>query len=59
MALPLSKVDTDTIRLVGWWWNNKTLCYLHTTAMSFTLGFTVRMLQHGDYVLIPTTRTGF
>ena len=27
--------------------------YLHTTAQTFTDGLVVRMVQHGDYVLIP------
>ena len=53
MALFMARVDTDTIRLVGRWCSNVMLCYLHTTAQTFTEGLASRMVQHGYYALIP------
>ena len=45
--------NTYTIHLVGRWRSNAMLRYLHTTAQTFTEGLVVRMVQHGDYALIP------
>ena len=53
MALLMACVDTDTIRLVGRWRSDVMLRYLRTTAKTFTEGLTSRMVQHGDYALIP------
>ena len=36
MALLMAHVDTDMIRLVGKWRSDAMLCYLHTTAQTFT-----------------------
>ena len=55
MDLLIVRVDTYTIRLVGKWRSNAMLRYLHTTAQTFTEGLVVRMVQHGDYALIPPT----
>ena len=52
-ALLMAHVNTDTIRLVGRWRSDAMLSYLHTTEQTFTEGLTERMVQHGDYVLIP------
>ena len=53
MALLMARVDTDRIRLVGRWCSNAMLLCLHTTAQTFAEGLAARMVQHGDYVLIP------
>ena len=53
MALLMARVDTDTVRLVGRWRSNVMLRYLHTTAKTFMEGPAPRMVQHGDYALIP------
>ena len=53
MALLMAPVDTDTIRLVGRWHSDVILRYLHTTVKTFTEGLALRMVQHGDYALIP------
>ena len=53
MALIMTCVDTDTIRLVGRWRSNVMLRYLHTTTQTFTEGLASRMVQHRDYALIP------
>ena len=53
MALLMERVDTDMIRLMGSWRSDVMLRYLHTTAKTFTEGLASRMVQHGDYALIP------
>ena len=53
MDLLMTCVNTDTIRLVGRGRSNIMLCYLHTTAQTFTEGLATRMVQHGDYALTP------
>ena len=53
MALLMARVNTDTIRLMGRWLSDVMLLYLHTTAHMFTEGLASRMVQHGDYALIP------
>ena len=53
MAFLMARVDTDTIRLVGRWRSDVMLRYLHTTVETFTEGLASRMVQHGDYALIP------
>ena len=58
MALLMARVDPDTIRLVVRWLSNTILCYLHTTAKSFTEGLLVKMFEHGAYALIPPTHAG-
>ena len=41
------------IRLIGRWRSNAMLRYLHTPAQTFTEELAERMVQHGDYALIP------
>ena len=53
MALIMARVDTTTIRLVGRWCSDVMLRYLHTTVKTFVEGLASRMVQHGDYALIP------
>mmetsp|Transcript_20739 Transcript_20739/g.60329 ORF Transcript_20739/g.60329 Transcript_20739/m.60329 type:complete len:132 (+) Transcript_20739:903-1298(+) len=52
-ALLLSKVDSDTIRLVGRWRSDVMLRYLHTMAKPFTQGLASQMVAHGEYTLMP------
>ena len=58
VALLMEQVDPDTIRLVGRWWRDTIIRYLHTTAKSFTEGLLVKMFEHGAYELIPPTHAG-
>ena len=58
MALLMARVNTYTIRLVGRWCSDSMIRYLHTTAQTFTEGIAARMVQHGDYALIPTAHGG-
>ena len=53
IALLMTYFDTDTIRLVGRWRSNVMLSYLHTTAQTFTEVLASRMVQHGNYGIIP------
>ena len=59
MALLLAKVGLDTIRLVGRWWSDTMIRYLHTTVNIFTSGLSFLMIQHGDYMLIPPAHASF
>ena len=52
MELLLTRVDTDTICLVGRWRNYVMIRYLQTSTHNFTAGLAARMVQHGDYVII-------
>ena len=52
MDLLMEWVDPDTILLVGRWQSDNMLCYLHTTAKSFTVGLSANMFEHGAYALI-------
>ena len=53
MTLRMARVGTDTIRLVGRWRSHIMMRYLHTMAKTFTERIEARMVQHGDYALIP------
>ena len=55
MDLLMERVKTYTIYLVGRWHSDIILRYLHTTAQTFTEGLAARMVQHGDYAIIPPT----
>ena len=57
MALLMGQVDPDTLGLVGRWRSNTVLCYLQTTVKSFTEGLSIKMFEHGTYVLVPPTHT--
>ena len=58
MELLRTRVDTDTIRLVGRWSSDIVLRYLRMIAQTFTSGLTACMVQHGDYALIPPAHGG-
>ena len=53
IALIMARVNTDTTRLVDRCCINPMLRYLHTTVQTFTEGLVERMVQHGDFALIP------
>ena len=53
MPLLLTRVYTDTIHIMGQWRSNVIIHYLHTSAQTFTEGLVLRMIQHGDYAIIP------
>ena len=52
MALLMSRVEPDTIRLVRSWQRDTMLRYLHTTVKSFTEGLSEKMFKHGTYSFI-------
>ena len=54
MALIITKVDLDTVRLVGRWRSDTVLCYLHMTDKIFMGGLAVNMFNHRYYTLIPS-----
>ena len=53
MALLMERVDTYMIRFVRRWHSDSMLRYLQKTAETFTEGIAARMVQRGDYALIP------
>ena len=53
MALLCAHVDTDVIRLIGRWRSDKMLRYLHLQADSLMKGFSSKMLNRGNFVLLP------
>ena len=54
MALLLSNVDTDKIKLLGRWRSDAMMRYLHTTARPLVQGFAANMVSNGDYAQIPS-----
>mmetsp|Transcript_12729 Transcript_12729/g.20974 ORF Transcript_12729/g.20974 Transcript_12729/m.20974 type:complete len:262 (-) Transcript_12729:486-1271(-) len=52
MALLVSKVDTDVIRLLGRWRSDEMFRYLHLTAEPIMRNFAKRMLN-ADYTMAP------
>jgi hypothetical protein len=55
MALLCGNIDTDHICLLGRWWSNEMLCYLHVQAYPIVTHLAPAMLQHGHYTLLPNT----
>ena len=53
MALLCDNVDSDRIRLLGRWRSDEMLRYLHLQAKPIMEGFAERMLQGGNYQLLP------
>jgi hypothetical protein len=53
MALLCAHVDTDVIRLIGRWRLDEMLRYLYLQADSLMKGFSSKMLNRGNFVLIP------
>ena len=53
MYVLMARIDIDTIHLMGRWRSDEMLRYVHKTLEMFTEGLTARMVQHGDYALIP------
>jgi len=52
-ALLLSNVDTNIIRLIGRWRSDEMLRYLHVQAAPLMQHYAQRMLQGGEYTLLP------
>jgi len=53
MALLCARVDTDTIRLLGRWRSDEMLRYLHVQTYPIVAPLASRMLQQGNFTLIP------
>ena len=58
MALIMVRVETDTIHLVGRWRINAMLRFLHIKSQELTVALAARMVQYGDYALIPPAHGG-
>lgn len=52
-ALLLANIDTDIIRLIGRWRSDEMLRYLHVQAAPLMANYAARMLQAGQYTIIP------
>ena len=52
-ALLCAKVDTNVIRLIGRWRSDEMLRYLHCQAHPIMRDFSKRMMQGGNFTLIP------
>jgi hypothetical protein len=52
MALLCAHVDTDIIRLIGRWRSDEMLRYLHLQADALMKGFSSKMLNRGNFVLL-------
>jgi len=53
MALLCADVDSDRIRLLGRWQSDQMFRYLHVQAEPLMRDFSSRMLQGGNYALLP------
>ena len=53
MALLCADVDSDRIRLLGRWQSDQMFRYLHVQAEPLMRNFSSRMLQGGNYALLP------
>jgi hypothetical protein len=53
MALLCAHVDSDTIKLLGRWRSDEMLRYLTVQAQPIMRDFSARMLQGGQYTLLP------
>lgn len=58
MALLLSDVDSNIIQLIGRWRSDAMLRYLHVQAAPLMKDYSRRMLDGGQYNLIPNQLTG-
>ena len=57
MVLLLAGVPGDTIKLLGRWKSNAMLAYLHTSAKELTQGYSNRMIQGGNYTIVPQPKS--
>jgi hypothetical protein len=55
MALLNGQVDSNIIQLMGCWRSDAMLRYLHCQGIPTMQGYASRMIQGGDYVLLPNT----
>lgn len=53
MALLLTGVGGERIKILGRWKSDAIMRYLHTTARPLLRSFAMRMVKHGDYNLLP------
>ena len=58
MVLLISRVNMDTIRVLGRWRIYIILCSLHTSAQTFLSGMTACMVYHRYHALIPPAHGG-
>ena len=58
MELLISRVHTDTIRIVGRWCGDIMMRYLHMFTYTFTSGLAARMVKHGYYAFITPDHGG-
>jgi hypothetical protein len=56
MALLCTAVDTDIICLLGRWWSDEMLHYLHAQALPIFAPMASQMHHHGHFALIPNNR---
>ena len=57
MVLLTTMLEPETTRLVGMWWSNTMLRYLHMIPKSFTEGFSIKIYQHWINVIISPIHT--
>jgi hypothetical protein len=53
MAFLCEDIDTDCIRLLGWWRSDEMLRYLHVQAFPLVQHLAPLMLQHGAFSFLP------
>lgn len=53
MALLLTTIGRERIKILGWWWSDVMMRYLHTSACPVLQGFAACMVHHREYALIP------
>ena len=53
IALLYANVDSFIIKLIGRWFSNEMLPYLHIQADTLTRNFFQLMLTYGDYYFLP------
>jgi hypothetical protein len=53
MALLCTRVDANTIRLLGRWRSDEMLRYLHVQAVPLVTPLANQMLRQGSYTLLP------
>lgn len=58
MSLLCARVDTDMIRLLGWWRSDEMLRYLHVQTFPLVAPLALQMLHHGNFTMIPNIPGG-
>ena len=57
MAMLCTELDTDKIQVLGHWWSDEMLWYLHMQAYPLVSTFAAAMLLHGTFHFIPNPAT--